>query len=327
MSESLCNLAYILSIDQTKRPEKWLSMKPKLFIPYLSADHRVFFYNKTSHFKDEHFIRLIKDAKTLQSTPNSLVKTDWDGIETRLKRPYNNTTTNSDVRTFYTLGDNVFLVTKSFTFGVFCVEQGEKHIYTTNSPLLIYSLIEPNRTLNDASESPTLTRRTFKAQDWRYYESHVMRPGEMYYVPQNTHYFIVSLKKTLFVVHRVSANLEIDNCQIFTTHDTCIDPFTVPPPTPRGPGSAPALILPKDRLKLTKAKREPHFKKPKRWVVPDNDDDDESGVPKKPRRCVVPYDASFVPPPAFASKWHWLSGETAFFSLKRYRVYMVSRCQ
>ncbi|KAG8190447.1 hypothetical protein JTE90_009284 [Oedothorax gibbosus] len=114
---------------------------------------------------------LTEAARKSLKTENSLTRQEFNRINTRLLRPPGNTTHNTDVRGLYKLDNNVFIVNKWFTFGLFTVEAGEKHIYRSNSAILL--CLMPDVKTQVDRKTPTLNRRSFCPEDYTYFEMSV----------------------------------------------------------------------------------------------------------------------------------------------------------
>ncbi|KAG8172491.1 hypothetical protein JTE90_017572 [Oedothorax gibbosus] len=260
ISDILFDLNSLKDIDPKHRPQTWLSMDPQHYVAYCpsSNDLRVMFH-RFHPFREEHFVRLITTARKSIKTENSLSRQDFNRITTRLLRPPGNTTINTDVRALYKLDNNVFVVNALFTFGLFTVKGGEKHIYRSNSAILLCHMPDV-RTL-EGRNPPTLIRRSFCQEDFTYFKMSVLRPNETYYVPEGTRYLIITLKKSYFIVDKVLAGTEIPGALPFNEHQNYMpDIYNVPPPTPSAP-----FMRPNDRHKRKAASRDiSEVKKPRR---------------------------------------------------------------
>ncbi|KAG8172472.1 hypothetical protein JTE90_014817 [Oedothorax gibbosus] len=260
ISDILFDLNSLKDIDPKHRPQTWLSMDPQHYVAYCpsSKDLRVMFH-RVHPFPEEHFIRLIATARKSIKTQNSLSRQDFNRITTRLLRPPGNTTINTDVRALYKLDNNVFVVNALFTFGLFTVKEGEKHIYRSNSAILLCHM--PDVRTQEGRNPPTLNRRSFCQEDFTYFQMNVLRPNETYYVPEGTWYLIITLKKSYFIVDKVLAGTEIPGALPFNEHQNYMpDIYNVPPPTPSAP-----FMRPNDRHKRKAASRDiSEVKKPRR---------------------------------------------------------------
>ena len=221
-SERIFDINRIRNIDPSTRLRGWLDSSPKPYVGYFPKqdDLRVFF--QETNFREDSFSRLVKDAEKTQITFDQLEKRHWDKIDSRLRKPPNQAIKNSVVRTVYKLKDNVFLTKMFFTFGLTHVKKGEKHVYTSNSPIMVCYLTDDRRRDCRASSQH---RRSFFARDWKLYNNYVLRPHITYYIPEEVSYIIVTLKNGYFGVNIVAAEADISNALYFMTQSYDANPY------------------------------------------------------------------------------------------------------
>ncbi|KAG8179945.1 hypothetical protein JTE90_025268 [Oedothorax gibbosus] len=226
---------------------EWLQLEPKAYVVYIPRGHtRVFF--ESAPVKEMHLTRLVMSARAPTTLlPDPLI--GFEKVNTRLLKDPRNARRNSSVKTIYKCNHNLFIVSKWFTFGLFRVEEGEQHVYTSNASILLYHMSSvvplPDR------RPPTLQRRTFLPYDFPYYTEYVLRPDTTYTVPPGTRYLIITVKKCYFTVDKVASDAVLEGSVPFDSHRTHGQLYAVPPPSPMGP----ALVRLEERHHRRAAKR------------------------------------------------------------------------
>ncbi|KAG8181320.1 hypothetical protein JTE90_017490 [Oedothorax gibbosus] len=245
LSTDIFNISRMQDWDPRVSLNEWLELEPKAFVTYIPpGEARVFFIS--APVKEAHFTRLLTSARSPATLlPDPLI--GFDKVGARLLKDPSNARRKSSVRTIYMCNNNLFIVSKWFTFGLLRVEEGEQHVYTSNAPIKLFHM--PSSAPLPGMRPPNLQRRAFCPRDFSYFTEYVMRPGTTYTVPPITRYLVVTVKKCYFTVGKMASDVLVEGSIPFNSHRTHEDPiYTIPLLSPHSPG-------PEDRLQRSAAKR------------------------------------------------------------------------
>ncbi|KAG8174557.1 hypothetical protein JTE90_026880 [Oedothorax gibbosus] len=245
LSNGIFNISRIQDWDPRVSLNEWLELEPKAFVTYIPpGEARVFFIS--APVKEAHFTRLLTSARSPATLlPDPVI--GFDKVGARLLKDPSNARRKSSVRTIYMCNNNLFIVSKWFTFGLLRVEEGEQHVYTSNAPIKVFHM--PSSAPLPGMRPPNLQQRAFCPRDFSYFTEYVMRPGTTYTVPPITRYLVVTVKKCYFTVGKLASDVLVEGSIPFNSHRTHEDPiYTIPLLSPRSPG-------PEDRLQRSAAKR------------------------------------------------------------------------
>lgn len=225
-----------------------LQGKVQVFISYKDWNtNRIFHYHVPDWMKYPlyvaNFKRTVSQSKNVQFFDP---RVKWEKVCKKLEKPplHNNKTT--DQRLNFKM-DNLLLVKRYFSFGLWTVPVDEGHVFqTTDAPMLAYHL--PDDSLA-ATPTPNIVRRSLVKEDAYLYKRYVLRPNSTCVVPPLTRYLILTVQKTLFSVD-VMAWEDVKELLDFRTHTTyTLEAYNLPPPTPAGEfGKRPKTTRSEDRL-------------------------------------------------------------------------------